>query len=270
MKNNKMKVVASHSNGNNKDASKCTVKKGCKHDANLQKNGFRNFQIGLVLAMAMVYYGLEAFFDVIKEPISDEVNIEDTAFIFHQVPFDYVIEKPEKVKKTVPKTVVNPTNFEVVEDDMSMTDMEEFIDVPNDDSSADLGVMDLNYIDPNVGDEEVPFILVEDAPIYLGCEKVEKDERKACFQKKLTRHIRRVFKYPEAEEQMRIQGKVHVMFKIDTDGSIVQIELKGPSVGLENEAERIIEKLPKMIPGKQRGTAVRVPFYIPINFQLEN
>jgi hypothetical protein len=40
---------------------------------------------------------------------------------------------------------------------------------------------------------------------------------------------------------------------------------------LEKEAQRIISLLPKMLPGKQRGRAVNVPYSIPINFQyLDN
>ncbi|MDC1064754.1 energy transducer TonB, partial [Flavobacteriaceae bacterium] len=35
------------------------------------------------------------------------------------------------------------------------------------------------------------------------------------------------------------------------------------------EAKRIIDKLPKMTPGKQRGRPVRVPFSIPITFRLQ-
>ena len=43
----------------------------------------------------------------------------------------------------------------------------------------------------------------------------------------------------------------------------------GPDKNLEKEAARIISKLPKMTPGKQRGRAVRVPFSIPITFRLQ-
>lgn len=58
-------------------------------------------------------------------------------------------------------------------------------------------------------------------------------------------------------------------FKILAGGTISDIMLKGPSPGLEAEAERIILKLPVMTPGKQRGQAVRVPFSIPIIFKLQ-
>jgi protein TonB len=45
--------------------------------------------------------------------------------------------------------------------------------------------------------------------------------------------------------------------------------MRGPDKNLEAEAKRIIEKLPKMTPGKQRGRPVRVPFSIPITFKLQ-
>ena len=68
---------------------------------------------------------------------------------------------------------------------------------------------------------------------------------------------------------MGIQGRVFVQFVIDKDGSIVGVRTRGPDKNLEKEAQRIIGKLPKMTPGKQRGRPVRVPFSIPITFKLQ-
>ena len=68
---------------------------------------------------------------------------------------------------------------------------------------------------------------------------------------------------------MGIQGRVYVNFVIAKDGSIQEIRMRGPDKNLEKEAQRIISKLPKMIPGKQRGRPVRVPFSIPITFRLQ-
>ena len=45
--------------------------------------------------------------------------------------------------------------------------------------------------------------------------------------------------------------------------------MRGPDKNLEKDAGRIIQKLPKMTPGKQRGNPVRVPFSIPITYQLQ-
>ena len=68
---------------------------------------------------------------------------------------------------------------------------------------------------------------------------------------------------------MGIQGRVYVNFIISKDGSISNIRMRGTDKNLEKEAARIIGKLPKMTPGKQRGRPVRVPFSIPITFRLQ-
>jgi len=68
---------------------------------------------------------------------------------------------------------------------------------------------------------------------------------------------------------MGVQGRVYVNFVIQKDGSIGNIRMRSPDKNLGKEARRIIDKLPKMTPGKQRGRAVRVPFSIPITFKLQ-
>ena len=68
---------------------------------------------------------------------------------------------------------------------------------------------------------------------------------------------------------MGIQGRVYVNFIIAKDGSITNVRMRGPDKNLEKEAARIISRLPKMTPGKQRGRPVRVPFSIPITFGLQ-
>ena len=84
----------------------------------------------------------------------------------------------------------------------------------------------------------------------------------------MNKHIRNNFRYPEIAQEMGIQGRVYVNFIISKDGSITNVRMRGPDKNLEKEASRIISKLPKMIPGKQRGRPVRVPFSIPITFRL--
>jgi len=116
----------------------------------------------------------------------------------------------------------------------------------------------------------VPFAVIEDVPVFPGCEKVAEAERRKCFQDKINKHIKSVFRYPEIAMEMGIQGKVFVNFIIDKDGSITNIQMRGPDKNLEKEAQRIISELPKMTQGKQRGRVVRVPFSIPIIFRLQN
>ena len=117
-------------------------------------------------------------------------------------------------------------------------------------------------------DIDVPFAVIEDVPIFPGCERVNKSERRNCFQEQMNKHIKRNFRYPEIAQEMGIQGRVYVNFLISKNGNITNIRMRGPDKNLEKEAERIIAKLPRMTPGKQRGRPVRVPFSIPITFRL--
>ena len=118
-------------------------------------------------------------------------------------------------------------------------------------------------------DMDIPFAIIEDVPLFPGCERVAKSKRRDCFQEKMNIHIRKNFRYPEIAQEMGIQGRVFVMFTIGSDGSIINIRTRGPDKNLEKEAQRIINKLPQMTPGRQRGRAVRVPFSIPIQFKLQ-
>lgn len=161
------------------------------------------------------------------------------------------------------KTPPPPEIIEIVEDEEEVeetviesteTDQEEIIE--------EVEVMD-DMLD------EVPFAVIEEVPTFPGCEKLAKSERRQCFQDRMDRHVRRTFRYPEIAQEMGIQGRVYVSFVIDENGNITKIQVCGPDKNLEGEARRIIEKLPKMVPGRQRGRPVRVPFSYPITFRLQ-
>ena len=120
-------------------------------------------------------------------------------------------------------------------------------------------------------DEEVPFAVIEDVPVFPGCEKVEKSKRLECFMEQMAKHIKKNQQYPEKAMEENIQGRVSVLFVIDKDGSITNVQVRGPKGGelLEKEAKRVIEKLPKFKPGMQRGKPVKVKYSQPIRFKLQ-
>lgn len=117
-------------------------------------------------------------------------------------------------------------------------------------------------------DVEVPFGIVEEVPIYPGCENTV--DPRDCFNQKMQDHIIENFRYPEEAQRQNIQGRVNILFTIGKDGSIGNVRMRGPDKLLEDEAARIISLLPQMVPGKQRGQVVRVPYSIPISFKLES
>lgn len=120
-------------------------------------------------------------------------------------------------------------------------------------------------------DEEVPFAVIEDVPVFPGCEGVAKNKRLDCFMEQMAKHIKKNQQYPERAMEDGIQGRVSVLFVIDKDGGISNVQVRGPKGGelLEKEAQRVIEKLPKFKPGMQRGKPVKVKYSQPITFKLQ-
>ncbi|MFN8350705.1 MAG: energy transducer TonB [Flavobacteriales bacterium] len=83
-------------------------------------------------------------------------------------------------------------------------------------------------------------------------------------------YMGRTQKYPDAEYEAGIQGKVTVQFTVDKDGSIREVKLlRGVSEGLDQEALRIVRSMPKWIPGKLDGRPVKCRFNLPIMFRLK-
>ena len=76
-------------------------------------------------------------------------------------------------------------------------------------------------------------------------------------------------KYPTQARRMGVEGSVILVFVINTDGSIQDVEvLRGIGGGCDEEAIKIVKNAPKWEPGKQRGRAVRTRMRLPIRFKL--
>ncbi|WP_332910935.1 energy transducer TonB [Algoriphagus boritolerans] len=75
--------------------------------------------------------------------------------------------------------------------------------------------------------------------------------------------------YPAQARQLGIEGTVIVVFEIQKDGSIRNVEiLRGIGGGADEEAVRVVQNAPKWQPGKQRGREVITRMRLPIRFKL--
>lgn len=120
--------------------------------------------------------------------------------------------------------------------------------------------------------EEIPFFLIESVPVYPGCENLETNEQKRqCMSEKINKFVNRNFD-TSLGNKLGLTGvnRVHVMFKIDREGNITEVQSRAPHPKLEEEAKRVINALPNMQPGKQRGKAVNVSYSLPIIFQVQD
>ena len=76
--------------------------------------------------------------------------------------------------------------------------------------------------------------------------------------------------YPEEAKKKGTQGKVFVNFIVGKDGAISGADiLKSVDPLLDAEALRVVNSMPKWIPGKEKGKDVAVQYVLPINFALK-
>ena len=77
-------------------------------------------------------------------------------------------------------------------------------------------------------------------------------------------------KYPVVAEENGVQGRVVCTFVVEKDGSITDVRvIKSVDPSLDKEAMRVVKSMPKWIPGKQNGAAVRVKYTVPVTFRLQ-
>ncbi len=237
----------------------------------LQKSSFIFLQLGLILALLFVYSVLESeyekktFADLTYE--TDESDISDYPFI--PVVVDH--EKPEKKKDSKPKKkkLFNPDEIITDDDQQDPDDLLEPEDPDSDDLNDKINM--LPNITEHEEDEKIESIFgVQNVPRFPGCENLNNDEALVCFTKKISRFVNRKFNRDLAPE-LGLEGRqnIYVQFVIDKNGEVADILTKAPHVALEKEAQRIIEKLPKMTPGMQRNRPVPVKYTLPIRFVVE-
>ncbi len=76
--------------------------------------------------------------------------------------------------------------------------------------------------------------------------------------------------YPPVAEENDIYGRVVVSFVVESDGSISNVQVvRGVDPSLDKEAVRVTKAMPKWLPGKQNGQAVRVKYNLPVTFKLQ-
>jgi TonB family protein len=75
--------------------------------------------------------------------------------------------------------------------------------------------------------------------------------------------------YPDAAKKKGTEGTVYVSYVVEKDGAVTHVKLlRGIGDGCDEEATRVVSKMPKWNPGKQNDEAVRVQFTLPIKFAL--
>jgi protein TonB len=245
-----------------------------KNDLKGEKNSLLRFSVSLALSLFIVYtlfqvQTTEAALEVAEnvDPIEDDMAyvpaFKEEVVVVKQL-------KPEPIVET--KLIVNKIK-EVDNDhkDLKETVLKTTVEPKEVTSLVDTSTVEVADTDDDPI-EEVPFAFIEDAPIYPGCEKYKgKAERKKCMSEKIDKLIKRKFDVDLANELGLEEGvkRINVLFVIDENGNVTQIQSRAPHPKLQKEAERVIKLLPQMQPGKQRNQNVKVKYTLPIMFKVD-
>ena len=118
---------------------------------------------------------------------------------------------------------------------------------------------------------DVPFAVIDQAPTYPECEDLPREEKKVCMSQKISEFVSKNF-HTEITDELGLTGsqRINVIFKIDSEGNIIDVRSRAPHPDLEEEAVRVVKTLPKMIPGEQKGKKVNVLYSLPIIFEVED
>lgn len=124
--------------------------------------------------------------------------------------------------------------------------------------------------DENLSESE-PLIFAEEMPRFPGCEEegLNKQDKKQCAERALMSFIYSQIKYPAMAKEVGEEGTVFVEFVVRKNGNVDNFKvLREPGAILGKEALRVVNKMPRWIPGKQRGRPVAVRYRLPIKFEL--
>jgi len=237
-------------------------KKNPKSDLNRRSMIF--FQIGMVLMLFITWRAIENKTYEKAEINQDMLNLGDD--LEEDIPItDMNIPPPPP-----PPHPPAPEVIEVIEDE---ADIEETI-IESAEVNQEEEIMEIDEIEEAIEEEiaDVPFAVIENVPVYPGCEKKRSNaEKKKCMSEKVQKFVQKKFN-TELAGDLGLEGRqrIAVQFKIDKNGDVVNVRARAPHPKLEQEAVKVVKALPKMVPGRQRGTAVGVLYSLPILFQVEN
>lgn len=228
-------------------------------------------QLGLVLVLFVVYGILEhetkqKTLSIHDPEISKSIFIEpNTEVLFTKE--TTVKPKPEPLKQN---QLILDEEIDKVDDDKIETTL---ITEPKK-QVVDFDIDKIETVPEPIDEEDedpVPFISIEEAPVFKGCEGLSKEENKKCFDKKMLKFVRRNFDSELANEIGLRAGKyrIQTQFIIDNTGNVVDIKIRAPHIKLKQETQELIQKLPKFTPGKQGSKSVKVRYMLPISFMVD-
>ena len=196
---------------------------------------------------------------VIKQPEQKVVEVKQNTIKFTEP----VIKKDDEVKEE--NTLLN---MEDLNKDNRRT-ADESYDQGTNQRQEDYGALTIEEEKvapppPPPAPEPEPEQKVEENKVY------DVVEQQPTFNGNINSWLASNLKYPPVAAENGIEGRVIVQFVVGKDGSIHSAQVvRGVDSSLDKEALRVVNSMPKWVPGKQNGQSVNCKFTLPVVFKLQ-
>ncbi|MCB0467416.1 MAG: energy transducer TonB, partial [Aequorivita sp.] len=222
------------------------------------------FQLGMVVMLFLAWQAIE--WKSYDKSDNDFGKLDVGENLEEEIPITQQLTPPPPPPPPPPA----PEVIEVMEDEVE----EEETVIKSTEAKQDEKIVEVKEIKEEVVEEEiadVPFAVIENVPIYPGCENEKgNDAKKKCMSSKISEFINKKFNTDLASD-LGLDGRqrIAVQFKIDKNGKVIDVRARAPHPRLEKEAVSVVQSLPNMTPGKQRGKPVGVLYSLPIVFDIQ-
>lgn len=244
-----------------------------KKDASIKFNSTLYFQVGLIVSIITVALLINATYGEPKKTIATPPPYENDEIFYLN---EFIILKP-----VVPEVIVE----EKIIPKKIITDVIKVIDktIPDDSDAVLVTEPEPVFVEKaptTVISKPEPVIVeptiysamgVERAPLFPGCEALTNNkDRIDCMSGEIGKIINRRFDRDIASDiGLQGQQRIYVTFTINKSGEVADINVRAPHPRLEREAFKVINLIPKMLPGMQSNRNVDVLFSIPIIFDVQ-
>lgn len=234
-----------------------------------------NIAVALVVVVALVGFSIPSLIQM-ATPREKVVMVEVTTLSALEEPevkqeemkrIEPVAPPPPALKSSIKFTApVIKKDVEVADEDEMKSQVEltqtkvaiSIADVKGNDEVHGRDIAELKQVIVQAPPEEKVFDMVEQMPQYPG--------GTAALMKFIGANLR----YPVVAAENGVQGRVTCQFVVGKDGVVREVKiLKALDPYCDKEAIRVIQAMPRWIPGKQNGQEVAVKYTVPIMFKLQ-
>ena len=231
--------------------------------SNVGRNSSLYFAVGMVLMLFLTNYAIN--YKTYDDKVIDigQISVDDE--LEEEIPITNQAPPPPPPPPPPPA----PEVIDVVEDEEEVEEtVIESTETTQEEEIVEVEEVEIEEIEEDV---EVSFAVIENVPIFPGCESGSNEEKKKCMSTKINQLVAKKFD-TDLGQELGLSGKqkISVFFTIDKVGNIVNVKTRATHPKLEQEAKRVVGLIPQMKPGKQRGKPVKVTFFLPITFNIQD